>query len=116
VIGSTVKSLRKFSAVNKLKLASGKQPTDRLFKSHTPRWLLTNVKRICRLAGVPEVCTHALRGTHSTLATEHGVTGHAVTASLGHESVTTTYANYATPSAVANAKSRRVAEAIGVAQ
>jgi hypothetical protein len=30
-----------------------------------------------------------MRGLHSTLAVEHGVTGHAVAASLGHESVST---------------------------
>lgn len=96
-----------------LKLAAGKKATDRLFNARTPRWLLTAVKQICVKAGVPEVCTHALRGTHSTLATEHGVTGHVVAASLGHESVTTTYGNYTDPSAVANARSRRVAAELG---
>jgi integrase len=96
-----------------LKLASGKEPTESLFNARTPRWLLRVVKQICTEAGVPEVCTHALRGTHSTLATEHGVTGHVVAASLGHESVTTTYGNYTDPSAVANAKNRRVVAELG---
>lgn len=97
-----------------MKLAEGKQPVDRLFRVRTVRWLNTCVKKICRLAGVPEICTHALRGTHATLATEHGVTGHEVAAALGHESVTTTYGNYTNPSAIANARTRRVAHAIGL--
>jgi integrase len=96
-----------------LKLAQGKQPTDRLFKSWTVRWLLTNVKR-CKKAGVPEICTHALRGTHSTLATEHGVAGHVVAAALGHVSVSTTYGNYTDPSAISTARNRRVLDAIGL--
>lgn len=97
-----------------LKLAEGKQPTDRLFRVRSRRWLLRCVKKICTLAGVPEICTHALRGTHATLATEHGVTGHVVAAALGHESVATTYGNYTNPSAIANARTRRAAHALGL--
>ena len=36
------------------------------------------------------VTAHGMRGLHSTLAMEAGVTGHVVAASLGHERVTTT--------------------------
>jgi hypothetical protein len=37
-----------------------------------------------------------------------------VAAALGHESVTTTYGNYTDPSAIANARSRRAAQALGL--
>ena len=97
-----------------LKLAKGKKATARLFAAHTPRWLLRNVNRICKEARISVVCTHGLRGTHSTLATEHGVTGHVVAASLGHESVSTTHGHYIDASAASNAKSRRVAAALAV--
>jgi hypothetical protein len=41
-----------------------------------------------------------------TLAVRAGMTGHAVAAALGHESVTTTYGNYATASAVEGARQK----------
>lgn len=44
------------------------------------------VKRICALANVPEVTAHGLRGTHATIARDHGATGAVVSAALGHES------------------------------
>jgi hypothetical protein len=37
-------------------------------------------------AGVPEITAHGMRGLHSTLAVDSGITGHAVAAALGHES------------------------------
>ena len=53
------------------------------------------------------VTAHGMRGLHSTLAMEAGVTGHVVAASLGHERVTTTVQSYAKPEAVAGAQQRR---------
>lgn len=38
-----------------------------------------------QLAKVPKVTAHGMRGLHSTLAMEAGVTGAVVAASLGHE-------------------------------
>lgn len=55
-------------------------------KKHTNQWLIYNVRRICRLAGVPEVTTHAMRGLLATLANERGMAGHLIAATLGHES------------------------------
>ena len=89
-------------------MAKGKTPFDRLFGRHWRDWPREWVQRICRAAKVPEVTAHGMRGLHSTLAVESGVTAHAVAASLGHESITTTYQSYAKPEAVSRARQRRV--------
>ena len=88
-------------------LAEGKGPGALLFSEHWRDWPRQWVRRICRAAGVPLVSAHSMRGLHSTLAMEAGVTGAVVAASLGHESVTTTVASYAKPEAVAAAKQQR---------
>ena len=51
---------------------------------------------------------HGMRGLHSTLAVENGVSAHVVAASLGHESSKTTMQSYVKPEAVAGAQQRRV--------
>ena len=91
-----------------LDLARQVKPEERIFGHHWRDWVRKWVGRICREAGVVEVCAHGMRGLHTTLAVEAGITGHVVAAALGHESVTTTYGNYATPSAVSNASQRNV--------
>jgi hypothetical protein len=48
-----------------------------------------------------------MRGLHSTLAMDAGVTGHVVAASLGHERVSTTVQSYAKAEAVEGARQRR---------
>jgi hypothetical protein len=62
----------------------------------------------CRLARVPIVTPHALRGTHSSLAQHVSVTAHVVAAALGHTSPTTTLAHYTTPSAAKAGPQRAV--------
>ena|SRR5438034_1039213 len=49
----------------------------------------------------------SMRGLHSTLAMDAGVTGHVVAASLGHESVNTAIQSYAKVEAVTNAAQQR---------
>jgi integrase len=88
-------------------LADGKKPEALLFGVHWRDWPRESVQRICEAAGVPRVTAHGMRGLHSTLAMEAGVTGHVVAASLGHESVSTTIQSYAKPEAVAGAQQRR---------
>jgi integrase len=95
-----------------LALAKGKDPTDRLFTESDRHWLLYHVRRICQLARLPEVTAHSLRGLHSTLATEHGSTGHTVAAALGHTSYTTTQKHYVQPGTVERVARRRVQELI----
>jgi integrase len=88
-------------------LAKGKGASDLLFGQHWRDWPRCNVERICRLAGVPTVCAHSMRGLHSTLAVERGMTGHVVASAMGHESFTTTATSYAKPEAVRQATQRK---------
>ncbi len=89
------------------RLAAGRQPDARIFGNHWRDWPRTWVQEICTKAGVPLVGAHSMRGLHSTLAMDAGVTGHVVAASLGHERVSTTIQSYAKSDAVAGAQQRR---------
>lgn len=74
-------------------------------------WLV--VRRICRRAGVPCVCPHSLRGLHSTLALEAGVTANAVASALGHGSFAMTARHYAAPGTLEGLQARRVVDVLG---
>ncbi len=91
-----------------LGLAKEKEPTDLLFGEHWRDWPREWVQRICRAAKVPVVSAHGMRGLHSTLAVDAGITGHAVASALGHESFATTAQSYAKPEAVTAARQKRV--------
>lgn len=87
-----------------LRLAENQPPSRRIFGSGANRhWVLRQVHRICKAAGVPVVPAHGLRGTHATLAVPAGATGDVVAAALGHESFTTTARHYARPEAIDSA-------------
>ena len=88
-------------------LAEGKAPEAKIFGHHWRDWVRKWVARICQAAGVPKVTAHGMRGLHSTLAVENGVSAHVVAASLGHESSTTTMQSYVKPEAAAGAQQRR---------
>jgi integrase len=88
------------------RVAWGKPAGETLFGTHWRDWPRENVQRICRLAGVPPVSAHAMRGLHATLARESGITAHAVAASLGHESPRVTEEHYTTAEATAKATQR----------
>ncbi len=79
-----------------------------LFGQHWRDWPREWVQRICDLAKVPKVTAHGMRGLHSTLAVDAGVSSHAVANALGHESFATTAQSYAKPEALTRAKQRRV--------
>lgn len=89
-------------------LAEGKERDTLLFGSHWRDWPRKWVQRICRDAQVPKVSAHGMRGLHSTLALEAGVTAHAVAAALGHHSPAVTFQSYAKPEAVQGAKQGRM--------
>jgi integrase len=93
---------------NLQRLVEGKRPEDPIFGNQWRDWPRKWVGRSCREVRVPVVTAHGMRGLHSTLAVEHGVSAHVVAASLGHESITTTMQCYAKPEAAAAAKQRRV--------
>jgi integrase len=94
-------------------LAKGKSPDAKLFGHHWRDWVRKWVRRICEGANVPKVTAHGMRGLHSTLAVEHGVSAEVVAASLGHESSTTTIQSYVKPEAVAGAQQRRALAVLG---
>lgn len=92
-------------------LAEGKLPGANLFEAQAryvqPRhWLRDAVHRICGAAGVPRVCPHGLRGTHSSLAVEAGATSHVVSAALGHARTSVTDRHYTSEAAKRNAAQR----------
>jgi len=91
-----------------LAIAEGKPSEAKLFGHHWRDWVRKWVNRICQAAGVPKVTAHGMRGLHSTLAVENGVSAHVVAASLGHESSATTMQSYVRPEAAAGARQRRV--------
>lgn len=78
-------------------------PTDHLFKK---------LHKFCKLAGIPSVCPHSLRGLHSSLAVEAGATSAVVAAALGHGSDAITLKHYIAPSAIDAARSSRVSAAL----
>lgn len=59
----------------------------RLFPGRSRYWLYYHTHRLCRLAGVPEVCPQGLRGTHATLAQETGASAELVTRAMGWTSI-----------------------------
>jgi len=96
------------------RLAEGKKPGDRLLPMANRFWVRSHVQRMCRLAGVPVVTAHSMRGLHATLATEWGSTGRVVAAALGHTSFdVVTRRHYLQPGTVERAALRRVVEVIG---
>lgn len=107
-----------------LALGAGREPTDYLFEARyepgqryrnrhpNRKWVLNWVKRICELAGVPRVSAHGMRGTHATLAWEHGETSTAVARALGHTNVATTFRSYIQPDAVVGRRQRTALRAL----
>lgn len=93
-----------------------KLPASFLFQAegggpHWRDWVNENVHRLCKLAGIPEVCAHSLRGSYATTAVEIGVTPEQVAAHLGHESATMTKVAYIAPGALDAAQQQRALRA-----
>lgn len=76
-------------------------------KPHWRDWIIKNVRRICRLAKVPKMTAHAMRGLLATLTAERGLAGHLIAATLGHEDERTTMTAYAAPGSAAAGVNRR---------
>jgi integrase len=89
-------------------LCRDKLPLALLFGEHDRDWPRHWVKRICRLAKLPEVCAHSMRGLHATLAIEAGASPDVVARSLGHESAAMTLSAYAAPGSAESATANRV--------
>lgn len=90
-----------------LRQAEGEQPIDRLLPGVDRYAVRRHVHRLCRLAGVPLVCAHSMRGLLATLAVEGGAVLAQVADGLGHSSPAVTLMHYAKPgSAQAGATKR----------
>ena len=89
-----------------------KLPEAYLLGYHDRGWPTDWVVRLCKLAGVPRVTGHGMRGLHSTLAIDAGVSGAAVAASMGHASVAITMAHYAEKGSDQRAATARTAKAL----
>ena len=100
------------------RLIHGKQPAAWLLgatRTGRPKhleYLWAKVHVLCTAAGVPVVCSHSLRGLHSTLAIEAGATANLVAAALGHGSFAVTARHYADPDALLGAQARRATSAL----
>lgn len=82
--------------------ARDKLPSALLFPSTVGRmnwtvWVNRATHRLCRLAGIPEVCAHSLRGCSATAAASAGETPQVVARMLGHSSPSITTGHYITP-------------------
>ena len=99
-----------------LTLMTEKESEDRLFyppnRKRSSSYYWAHVRRLCRLADVPVICPHSLRGLHATLALEGGATADSVAKALGHGSFAMTARHYATESSVLDAQSSRVSSAL----
>ncbi len=99
-----------------LTLMTAKESEDRLFyppnRKRSSSYYWAHVRRLCRLADVPVICPHSLRGLHATLALEGGATADSVAKALGHGSFAMTARHYATESSVLDAQSSRVSSAL----
>jgi integrase len=96
-------------------LAAGKAGTDALI-GHNRRWLHKRVSVMCIAANVPPVSPHGLRGTHADLALTAAMSPKAVSAALGHETLTTTYQHYADEGISLTADHGRALAALGTGQ
>jgi integrase len=74
----------------------------------TRYWVRDQVKRLCRMAGAPEISAHGMRGLHATLATAAGATSELVAQQLGHASLAVTEKHYTDPEALTEAAKTRV--------
>lgn len=82
--------------------ARGKEATDPLFpgpvsgRQHR-QWLWFEVRRLCVLAGVPQVCPHSLRGVFASALASTGEAVEVVAQILGHENTSMTLNHYIAP-------------------
>jgi integrase len=100
--------------------AKGRKPDALLFPTRVRRgprkgtevphwrdWPRENIQSLCKIAGVPRVTAHGMRGLLSTISLERGLAGHLVAATLGHEDVRTTLDSYAQRGAAESGARRR---------
>lgn len=85
---------------------------DALIFGHNRDWLNRNTGRLCRLAGVPRITAHSLRGLHTTLAAEAGATANLIAAQVGHGSIEVTKRHYMVSGTTERANQRRLLDTV----
>lgn len=83
-----------YEAMDYISKLYGNAPDDRIFY-FKKSYLLSEIKRIARLAGLDPVRVHDLRHSHASLLIELGFNILMVSQRLGHENVETTWRTYA---------------------
>lgn len=102
-------------------LAAGKGPTDPLFPARgaagrrTRKWLHAEVAAMCKLAGVPVICPHSLRGACTTAAAARGIGIDLIADYVGHTSPQMTLSHYIAPGTAETAQLRRGQAALAAA-
>ena len=86
-------------------LVAGRAPDAPLFGDHDRHWVGYHVRRLCRLAKVPVVCPHGLRGTQSSIAARAVPVEH-VAAALGQTGPAVTRRHYLAAGAEQDDKQR----------
>lgn len=81
---------------------------------HWRDWVAEETRRLCRLARVPVVCAHSLRGFMATVAVQAGGASHLVVSTLGHVDISTTLQSYAIRGSAQVAQQRRALDVLGV--
>ena len=79
---------------------------------HHYTFVRRQVHRLCKLAGVPIVCAHSMRGLHATIAIQEGLSPRIVADTLGHESESMTLGHYAKPGSSQIARGRAAIEVL----
>jgi integrase len=95
-----------------IELAAGRRGEEHLFGKHWRDWPREQTQRICKLAGVPSVTAHGLRGLRATLSLLAGDDPDSVARSLGHKSTRMTLGTYAAPGTGAQLEDARVQKAL----
>lgn len=94
-----------------LPLAEGKAPQDKLFPGKTRYWLHYHAVRLCKIAGVPRVTPHGLRGSGATNAVRVCGSLADVARAIGHaDGGATLKRHYLGGGALESARGRAVAE------
>jgi integrase len=80
---------------------------------HWRDWVAEQTRRLCRLARVPVICAHSLRGFMATVAIQAGRASQDVIATMGHRDISTTLRSYAAPGSAQIAEQRRALDVLG---
>jgi integrase len=95
-------------------MAKGRAATAPLFWTpytedgyHTHKWLWESMARFCKLAGVPRVCPHSLKGAAGNILADTGAAAEVIADHLSHEKTETTMRHYVEAGRVEEEKAAR---------